>query len=165
MGHSIYLKYSIKEHKMKKGVMFHKIIYSSFDAYLGGHNQGAQEDLDEEKTLVLEGPMTRGRLKRIQEEPFSLLKQLLAEKLFFGNCLSLGLDCRSKGASIGNHRFQSSLNAWIQEEEKDDDAIKKDVNTFRLTLCEVLFLCTVMGSAKALLVHSKILLFNYAPKT
>ncbi|RDY13042.1 hypothetical protein CR513_02082, partial [Mucuna pruriens] len=38
------------------------------DAYLGCHNLGAQEGVNKEATLSLEGPMTRGRLKRIQKE-------------------------------------------------------------------------------------------------
>ncbi|RDX85277.1 hypothetical protein CR513_33551, partial [Mucuna pruriens] len=38
------------------------------DAYMGGHTRRTQEGKDEVATPALKGPMTRGRLKRIQEE-------------------------------------------------------------------------------------------------
>ncbi|RDX82398.1 hypothetical protein CR513_36823, partial [Mucuna pruriens] len=38
------------------------------DAYVGGHTQGTQEGKDEAATPALKSPMTRGKLKRIQEE-------------------------------------------------------------------------------------------------
>ncbi|RDX87481.1 Retrovirus-related Pol polyprotein from transposon 17.6, partial [Mucuna pruriens] len=38
------------------------------DVYIGGHTQGTQDGENEVATPSLEGPMTRGRLKRIEEE-------------------------------------------------------------------------------------------------
>ncbi|RDX97462.1 Retrovirus-related Pol polyprotein from transposon 17.6, partial [Mucuna pruriens] len=47
------------------------------DTYMGGHTQGIQKGKDEVDTPTLKDPMTRGRLKMIQEEVeqrFSMLK-------------------------------------------------------------------------------------------
>ncbi|RDX65552.1 hypothetical protein CR513_55782, partial [Mucuna pruriens] len=50
------------------------------DAYMGGHTQGTQEGEDEVATLALEGPMTRGRFKRIQEEVYQELVMLKGQE-------------------------------------------------------------------------------------
>ncbi|RDY11897.1 hypothetical protein CR513_03376, partial [Mucuna pruriens] len=47
-------------------------------AYQGGHGQGGQENLNGKSTPALEGPMSRGRLKRIQEEVQHKLAHLKA---------------------------------------------------------------------------------------
>ncbi|RDX76792.1 hypothetical protein CR513_43175, partial [Mucuna pruriens] len=81
------------------------------DAYMRDYTQGHQGGLNKEANPTLEGPMTKGRLKRIQEEVQLKLATLRAKRrpkkayLALGQSpfrfyIKLGLDCGSKGSSL-----------------------------------------------------------------
>ncbi|RDY00582.1 hypothetical protein CR513_16219, partial [Mucuna pruriens] len=62
------------------------------DTYMGDHTQRPQEVVNQEVILALEGPKTRGRLKRIQEEE-KMKGGALTAKYKFGITCSKALVC------------------------------------------------------------------------
>ncbi|RDY09732.1 hypothetical protein CR513_05857, partial [Mucuna pruriens] len=62
------LQTTLDERRVVKSKVSLPMICQQVDAYMGSHTQGTQDGEKKAATPTLEGPMTRGRLKRIQEE-------------------------------------------------------------------------------------------------